>query len=174
MEQPPPAPQPPSLGENKPIAPAKNQGLTPIGWAGLIAMLALTFYFMFTYTGPFKWLAELQLKWIGSYSEKLTFIVTMFVVLIPLAIAWKFVLVAVKRLGPGSAATSSEMGAPVDATAAAKPKIEAGFGGFLVFLGVIVLGIGAFMYYRGATAGELMRVSAKELEEGRKPASSYL
>src|SRR5438046_10241678 len=101
MEQPPAAPQPPSLGENKPIAPAKNQQLTPIGWAGLIAMMALTFYFMFTYTGPFKWLAELQLRWMGSYSEKLTFIGTIFLLWIRLALMWRFVPTAVKNMSPG-------------------------------------------------------------------------
>src|SRR5881392_3763159 len=106
MEQPPapPPPTPGPLSEVKPTTPAKPQGLTPIGWAGLIAMMGLTFYFMFTYTGPFEWLAELQLKWFGWYSEKLTFVGTMFILLVPLALVCKFILVAVKKLGPGTAA----------------------------------------------------------------------
>src|SRR3954464_13787932 len=105
MQQPPAPPMlPQQLKEIKPAAPAKNQQLTPIAWAGLIAMMGLTFYFMFTYTGPFEWLAELQLKWFGSYSEKLTFVGTMFVLLIPLAIVWKIILTAVKKLGPGTRA----------------------------------------------------------------------
>src|SRR5215212_5412970 len=102
MEQPPaPPPQQSSTQMNEVRAPARNQQLSKIGWAGLIVILALTFYFMFTYTGPFKWLAELQLKWIGSYSEKLTLIFTMFILVIPAGIIWKFLQTAIKKLGPG-------------------------------------------------------------------------
>src|SRR5436190_982229 len=100
MEQPPAPAQPTSgLQEIRPAAPAKNQQLTATGWVGLIATMGLTFYFMFTYTGPFKWIAELQLKWMESYSEKLTFVVTMLVLFVPLAVLWKFVQTAVKKLG---------------------------------------------------------------------------
>ena len=174
MEQP-PAPPPPAESQLTEVAaPAKNQQLSKVGWAGLTVIMALTFYFMFTYTGPFKWMAELQLNWIGSYSEKLTFVFTMFLLLIPAAVIWKLVESAIKKLGPGIAPPPAQSPAVAPGTVAAPVKTEFGFGGFLLFVGAIALGIGIFMYWRGATAGELTAVAAKDLEEGRKPASSYL
>src|SRR6266487_5391751 len=67
---------------------------------GTIALVAISFYFMFTYTGPFQWLAELQLRWMNSYSEKFTLLLTMLVLIIPAGAIWKIVDISVKKIGP--------------------------------------------------------------------------
>src|SRR5258708_38824586 len=41
------------------------------------ASLGITFYWMLTYSGPYRSLAELQLKWIGSYERNLTFLLVL-------------------------------------------------------------------------------------------------
>jgi len=135
---------------------------------GTIALVAISFYFMLTYTGPFQWLAELQLRWMDSYNEKLTLILTVFVLFIPAAAAWKIVKVSVRTMGPDSTATPQE-GVYRKARNIHLPGVL-----ILPLLGAIVFGIGAFMYWRGMTAGPLTAVKAKELEDGKKPASSYL
>ena len=135
---------------------------------GMIALVALSFYFMFTYTGPFQWLAELQLKWMNSYSEKLTLILTVLVLCLPAAAVWKIVQASVRTLGPGGSATKQE--------AVYRKACNIHIPGVLLLplLGTIVFGIGAFMYWRAATAGQLTAVKAKDLEADKKPASSYL
>jgi hypothetical protein len=42
--------------------------LVPVG----LAILGVCFYWDFTYSGPYRYLAEWQLKWFGFYSPKLT------------------------------------------------------------------------------------------------------
>ena len=39
-----------------------------------LAGAALVGYWAWRYEGLFRWLAELQLRWVGSYEEQLTFI----------------------------------------------------------------------------------------------------
>jgi hypothetical protein len=40
----------------------------------LLLGLGLSSYWAFTYSGPYRWLAELQLRWFGAYSEQATFL----------------------------------------------------------------------------------------------------
>lgn len=136
---------------------------------GIVALIALSFYFMFTYTGPFQWLGELQLRWMNSYNEKLTLILTMFALILPAAAIWKIVQVGVKTIGPGGSATVGETAVYRKARNIHLPRML-----LLPLVGSIVLGLGAFNYWRGMTAGPLTAVKAKELEDGKKPASSYL
>jgi hypothetical protein len=142
---------------------------------GTIALVALSFYFMFTYTGPFQWLAELQMKWMSSYSEKMTLILTVFVLFLPAAAIWKIVAVAVKKGGPGGGASAGAGGgAPAEAKHHKPRFTHLPPIAVLPLVGVIALGIGSFMYWRGATAGSLTAVTVKDLEDGKKPVSSYL
>jgi hypothetical protein len=130
---------------------------------------------MFTYTGPFQWLAELQLRWMDSYSEKFTFVLTMVALVLPAWLIWKFVEVAIRRLGPGVGNAGDSAVAGAAGSSGVKPReIKLPAVTILPLVGVIVLGIGLFMYWRGATAGPLTAVKVKDLEEGKKPASSHL
>jgi hypothetical protein len=40
-------------------------------------------YAWYSYSGPFKWLAELQLRWLGQYEIQLTFLFTLVVLVLP-------------------------------------------------------------------------------------------
>ncbi len=169
MEQSSNAPLPPGGAEApKEAEVAKQKQMSALGWVGMGLLVLLTFYFAFTYSGPFQWLAELQLKLMNSYSEKVTFLLTMFALIIPVMGIAKLVQMAVKRLGPGAGGTVAS------AAGATEPKPGNLHFPVLPFIGLIALGFGAFMYWRGATAGPLTAVSLKDLENGKKPASSYL
>jgi hypothetical protein len=139
-------------------------------WVGIGLLIALTFYFMFTYTGPYQWLAELQLKLMNFYSEKLTLLLTMLVLIVPAFGLVKLVAVVVSRMGPGAGRSGVAAGATP--TKPAEMRLPQWI--ILPFLGLIVFGIGAVMYWRGATAGPLTAVNAKDLEDGKNPASAYL
>lgn len=56
----------------------------------MLVTVAPPFYFLGTYSGPFEWMAEFQLKQWGSYDEKLT--------LILLVVAWMGMLAGIYRL----------------------------------------------------------------------------
>jgi hypothetical protein len=49
-----------------------NQPKDKLAIAVSIVGLALGFYWMFTYSGPYRYLAEWQQKWLGWYAPKLT------------------------------------------------------------------------------------------------------
>ena len=158
---------------NNPPAPPKPQAAAAV--AAIFGLAGLSFYFMFTYTGPFQWLAELQLKWLELYSEKLTLILTMLVLMLPAIAFLQLVKVAMKTLAPGRLSNST--GSTVIAGGASgrkAPDFRIPQWVIFPFLGVIALAIGGYMYWRGATAGPLTEVSVKDLEDGKKPASSYL
>src|SRR5258706_1715563 len=103
MEQSSNAPLPPGGAEApKEAEVAKQKQMSALGWVGMGLLVLLTFYFAFTYSGPFQWLAELQLKLMNSYSEKVTFLLTMFALIIPVMGIAKLVQMAVKPLGLGA------------------------------------------------------------------------
>src|SRR5438045_1508832 len=89
----------------KPTHSPMDKELSRPALVGTIALIALSFYFMFTYSGPFQWLTELQLRRMNSYNEKLTLILTMFALILPAGAIWKIVTMSVKNLGPGGSAT---------------------------------------------------------------------
>src|SRR4051812_13851960 len=105
MEPPKAAPLPPAGPEAVSKPSPMDKQLSRPALFGTIALVALSFYFMFTYTGPFQWLAELQMKWMDSYNEKMTLILTVLVLFLPAAAIWKIVEVAVKTGGPGGASS---------------------------------------------------------------------
>src|SRR5579864_539006 len=64
-----------------------------------VGMLGASFYWMFTYSGPYRYLAELQLKWFHQYVPKLTLLAIMAGLLALLALA-KAVLRGAERPAP--------------------------------------------------------------------------
>src|SRR5215467_15991382 len=66
----------------------------------MMAMVGITLYWTLTYSGPYRYLAELQVKWLGCYVPKLT---AMVIILGFLAIAGviKVVLRGAERPVPG-------------------------------------------------------------------------
>src|SRR5690348_15419283 len=77
----------------------KNSKLAAVA---VLPMVGITLYWTFTYSGPYRYLAELQVKWFGYYVPKLT---AMVIILGFLAIAGviKVVLRGAERPVPGPA-----------------------------------------------------------------------
>src|SRR5437763_12762643 len=76
----------------------KTQRIGPRQIAGAMLMCicgGLAGYWWWSYSGPFRWIAERQLQWFGSYAESITFVVTAAVAFAPLLV----VGAAVKKLG---------------------------------------------------------------------------
>jgi hypothetical protein len=75
-------------------------------WVALVglAIISATFYWMFTYSGPYRYLAELQLKWWGSYDLSLTCLLvfsSLVIGLLAIAVAIKLLFRGAERPVPG-------------------------------------------------------------------------
>lgn len=58
--------------------------------------IGLTFFFMFTYTGPYRWFTEAELRWLGRFWVELTLVATVLAVFL----AINFLEMALKPIVP--------------------------------------------------------------------------
>jgi hypothetical protein len=118
-------------------------------WLGF---MGLTFYWMFTYSGPHRFLCEWQNKTWGHYYPALSIIVLN----LPPALAIGLVR---KMLGLGPAPRTLDELIPLSGESARVFAVPA-----LLFVGMLALG-GSF-YWSGVRAGDLRAVHADELLSG--------
>lgn len=134
---------------------------TKLAAAAMIPLAGITLYWAFTYSGPYRYLAELQLKWMGSYAPELTIIVILLGFLL-IAAAIKVALKGAERPVPGPANASM---APVPAKNVPIPQPWLRYVRYAVPL--IVAGFGAWMYFNGTQAGSLQQLTALDFESGK-------
>ncbi len=132
-------------------------------WAAIavMAMVGVTLYWAFTYSGPYRYLAELQIKWFGYYVPKLT---AMVIILGFLGIAGviKVVLRGAERPVPGPA------GGPVEAAPVVNPAVPQPWLRYIRYAApLIVVGIGGWMYLNGTQAGSLQQLTTVDFEGGK-------
>jgi hypothetical protein len=130
-----------------------------VGSALGVASVGLTLYWTFTYSGPYRYLAELQLKWFGVYYQELTAIVII-VGFVGIAAAIKLVFRGAERAVPG---------APVRiATAPTVTNMPQGtWVWYLRYVFLLVpFGLGGWTYYNGTHAGNLQQLDAVDFESG--------
>lgn len=136
----------------------KNSRLAAIAVA---VMVGFTLYWAFTYSGPYRYLAELQIKWFGYYVPKLTAIVIILGVLL-IAGAIKVVLRGAERPVPGPANAPDE-GSSVKTAAVPQPWLR-----YVRYCApLIIVGFGGWMYFNGTQAGSLQQLKAADFESGR-------
>jgi len=137
-----------------------NKQFTKLGLLYVVVMAGPALYWGFTYTGPYRYLAELQLKWFGVYYPELTGILIAVAILCGLAVI-KVLFRGAERQVPGAATTT-----PVPATPNGIPiasPAEQRWMRFLPYFVVPVLvAVGANDYYKGMHAGSLKQLSAAE------------
>ena len=125
------------------------------------ATVGITLYWTFTYSGPYRYLAELQVKWLGYYVPKLTALV---IILGFLAIggAIKLVFRGAERPVPGLA------NAPVATTPANNAAVPQAWLNYVRYAApLIVAGFGGWMYFNGTQAGNLQQLTAVDFESGK-------
>lgn len=129
--------------------------------AAVFAFVGITLYWTFTYSGPYRYLAELQLKWMGYYVPKLT---VMVIILGFLAIAGviKVVLRGAERPVPGPA------NAPIAAVPVNNAAVPQAWLQYVRYAApLIVVGFGGWMYFNGTQAGSLQQLAAVDFESGK-------
>jgi hypothetical protein len=123
-------------------------------------------YWAWSYSGPYRWIAELQINSFGVYRPKITFLFTLLAVYLPL-MPLAYVLPALlggsryrrldRRSGQVFGWISDHWGR----------IFSMGMGGILAIVGV-------FMLISATTARKLTPVSAAQLESGNRPSGRWL
>jgi hypothetical protein len=134
-----------------------------------IVGLCLAFYWMFTYSGPYRYLAEWQQKWFGWYVPKLTLLVIV-LGFIGIAVLAKALFRGAERPAPSlpqdnwSTASSANIGLLVSGGSGnawlLSPYVR------LWFL-VIPLGMGAYFYFNASRAGQLQQLRSQNFDAGQ-------
>jgi len=140
-----------------PETPQMNKLVT----AGVIVMVAITLYWTFTYSGPYRYLAELQIKWIGYYVPKLTALVIILGFLLVVG-AVRVVLRGAERPVPALRSAPVE-GSSIKASAVPQPWLR-----YVRYVApLVVVGFGGWMYCNGMQAGSLQQLTAVDFESGK-------
>jgi len=139
------------------------------GIALVFVSIGLPFYWMFTYSGPYRYLAELQIKWFGQYVPKLTLMVIM-LLLLGIAAAIRLVFRGAERPVPQAAQGNTGV-APNGGTATANSATYDPIRYARFAAPVIVLGLGGWTYLNGVRAGNLQPLTAADFEDGRVSSS---
>jgi hypothetical protein len=126
-------------------------------------MVGVTLYWTFTYSGPYRYLAELQIKWLGYYVPKLTAMVIIlgFVLIAGLI---KLIFRGAERPVPGLPSAAPPTGTAPNSSMATVPQPWLRYARYLG--PVIVLGIGGWAYFNGTQAGNLQELSALDFQNG--------
>ncbi len=137
----------------------------PVRGLAIAGTLGLAGYWWATYSGLYRWLAELQIAWFDGYELILTGILTCLLAVVPTMI----VLVAISRRLPP----------PTDSPRMSAAEVESwiqGHSGRLVAGGISVglLGFGLFQSVACARLGDLTDFDVAAVERGAAPQSRYV
>lgn len=125
-------------------------------------------YSMFFYAGPYRWLAELQMRWFDRYYVKSTAAFTVVLCVAPPAVALRVLQVSGLLPKPATATVTSPR----------EPfgrRLSRAQNWLIVF--AVGVGLGVFSaqsLYVAARGAKLVKISAKELEQGTQPTSTWL
>jgi hypothetical protein len=126
--------------------------------AAVVGIVGVTLYWTFTYSGPYRYLAELQIKSFGYYVPKLTALVIILGLLL-IAGVIKLILRGAERPVPGPTATMVP-------NAKSAPVLLPWFQYARYVAPVIVVGFGGWCYFNGTQAGSLQQLNAADFQKG--------
>lgn len=139
-------------------------------WVALVsaALLGITFYWMFTYSGPYRYLAELQIRWFGSYEPKITWLIVfsgLFLVAASNAAFLAFILKGAERPVPGM--PTAPTATPAPATQVAERWRRNARYAVKYAAPLVLFGLGAYSYYNGTHVGSLRQLTAADFQSGK-------
>ena len=126
--------------------------------------VALSFYWMFTFSGPYRFLAELQTKWFGWYVPKLTMLIIVFAI-VGLVLGVRKIVQGTERPVPNSALALAPTANTSVAKSSSLPMWIASPYSRLLLL-VVPFGLGLYSYVNASRAGQLRHVQAADFDNG--------
>jgi len=127
-----------------------------------IGLIGLTLYWTFTYTGPFRYLAELQLKWFHFYSPKLTAMIIAFGLILSAGLAKKLLQGAEKAVPGPTPGVPAPGSLPKVALTQTQPWAQY----VRMAAPLVVIGLGGWTYFNGTQAGSLQELNASDFQNG--------
>jgi hypothetical protein len=126
--------------------------------------VALSLYWMFTFSGPYRFLAELQTKWFGWYVPKLTMLAIVFAI-VGLVLAVRKIARGAEQPVPNAAMAPA---AAPNASASKMHQIPVWYASPYSRLLLLVLpfGLGLYSYTNASRAGELRHLQAADFGNG--------
>jgi hypothetical protein len=140
-----------------------NGKLSPFQLLMLLLAMGATFWMMFAYIGPFQWIAEFQLEHMGSYSEKLTYLLTFLVL-------WGGLMLVsypIRKALGGTAAANA-------ATGGTQSGGELAGGLIVALVGLGFVAVGGWKMYAAQHAGAQASVLLDDLEAGKAPGAVWV
>ena len=142
----------------------------------MIGTVALAIYWDHTYSGPYRWLAELQLRWIGQYEKTITFLLAVMILLAPFGALFG-VYRLVTRGRKGTAPTTPEQPAsptlPPQPPTPSSPRLDVFNRYFMpiciALFGTVMLFLGVQKWHLARNAGEIIHAEARDFEAGNLP-----
>lgn len=128
----------------------------------IAAVMGISFYWMFTYSGPYRYLAEQQIKWFGWYVPKLTLLLIV-LGLFGIAALGKLILQGAERPAPvlpqpAGIAAAGNGGQATPGVVSLQWR--------LWYLAIPLL-MGGYFYFNATQAGELQQLQAEDFGGGR-------
>jgi len=130
-----------------------------------VSVLA-TIYCAYSYAGPYRWLAERSMSGVGSYSPKLTFLVSLVLLLLPPAALSALVA------SPSSALVEAERKRAAEAQAAKLARVQSWL--MLATVGAVLLFIGVRDLLAARAGANLVHTSCANIEAGTAPTGTWL
>lgn len=124
-------------------------------------------YFAYTYSGPYQWIAELQIKYFGGYSRELTLMLTALSLWIVLNLPVAMIVRVVEAMWISPSPNST----------GAKKKdyyLLKSAGPYIVVLGLIALAAGVYDYKHPIFPDELEQANVADFEGHTRPSSTFL
>jgi hypothetical protein len=137
-----------------------NKKNNKAGMALALVMVGVTLYWCFTYSGPYRYLAELQLKWFRVYYPELTGMIII-LGLLGVVLAIKLLFRGAERAVPGAPTAAANFSATN--TAVQEPWLRYVRYAFLL----VPFGLGGWMYYNGTHTGGLQQLNAADFQSGQ-------
>lgn len=143
----------------------------------LVVGLGLPIYWWITYSGLYRWLAEVQIGWFDGYYAILTGLLTIVGVLCPavlLLVPVAKLLEPAPRPGPPDRVEKTPP-SPAEQARISDAWIQRNIG--WIFLGILLVGLvgtGIYFQIRALSFGEKTRIDLASLERGEAPASDWI
>jgi hypothetical protein len=125
-------------------------------------IMGISFYWMFSYSGPYRYLAEQQIKWFGWYVPKLTLLLIV-LGLFGIVALGKLILQGAERPAP---VLPQPAGTAVLGNGAVATPGAASLQWRMWYLAIPVL-MGGYFYFNATQAGELRQLQAEDFGGGR-------
>lgn len=127
--------------------------------------LGFAFYWMFTYSGPYRYLSELQIKLFGWYAPKITMLLIV-MGFVGIGAVVKLVFQGAERPAPTMPQSAAAPGAALGTAPASPARINLLLASpyARVWVVLIPIAMGAYFYFNATRAGALQQLQAADFE----------